>query len=189
MFDRLTLLVPPTVMPVTLEEARKHARVDGDDEDDLIELLIGMAASLIDGPDGIGYAMEAQTWKLTLDRFPSVIKLPMRPVVSVSSITYVGNDGSTITLAAESYRVIITGGLAQIEPVEGLAWPSTKNVTGAVNVTFVAGTGTPKPLKVAVLMMVSDAFDNREAQSKVEIKQNKAVSDILDRYRVGWAVA
>lgn len=189
MFDRLTLVTAPAALPVSLAEAKAHLRVDHDDDDALISALINSAVAQIDGPDGIGYAMQAQTWRLTLDAFPAVIRMPMRPVVSVSSITYVGTDDVTATFPAESYRVVIAGGAALIEPVHGVSWPSTKDVLGAVNITFVAGVGAPHPLKQAILMMVADAYEHREAQAAADLKPNRAVDAILSRHRVGWAVA
>jgi uncharacterized phiE125 gp8 family phage protein len=189
MYDRLTLVTGPATKPVTLAQARAQLRVDDTVEDALITGLIDVATAQIDGPDGIGYAMEAQTWRLTLDVFPPVIRLPLRPVVSVSSITYVGNDSVTTTFPAESYRVVISGGVAVIEPVHGVSWPSTKDVIGAVNVTFVAGEGAPAALKQAVLMIIADLEQNRQAQAETELKPNMAVESILSRYRMGWASA
>lgn len=189
MFNRLTLVTAPAALPVTLSEAKAQLRVDHSDEDALISALIASAVAQIDGPDGIGYAMQAQTWRLTLDAFPAVIRLPMRPVVSVSAITYVGSDDVTATFPAESYRVVIAGGTALIEPVHGVSWPSTKDVLGAVNITFVAGVGAPDPLKLAILMMITDAYENRAAQDAKDLKPNRAVESILSRYRVGWAAA
>ena len=81
----LRLVTPPASPPVSLAEAKAFLRVDHDAEDDLIAGIIAAATNLLDGRTGIlGRCLEAQTWELAIDRFPSAeVQLPLGPVVSV----------------------------------------------------------------------------------------------------------
>ena len=57
------LVTPPTAEPVTLPDMKAHLRVDHDDEDELISLLIDGATAHLDGWRGVlGRAILPQTW-------------------------------------------------------------------------------------------------------------------------------
>lgn len=185
MFDRLTLVTAPASAALTLAEVKSHLRVDHADEDTLITALIADATAMIDGPDGIGFCMVAQTWRLTLDTFPACIRLPLRPAVSVSSLTYLDTAEVEQTLPAASYRVSIAGGQGVITPATGTAWPGTASVTGAIKVNFVAGTGVPAPLRQAMLLMIGDSYHNREASLDARSVVNPAIDRRLNPYRTG----
>lgn len=189
MFERLTLVTAPATPALTLAEVKAHCRVDFDDDDALLSALIDAATGAIDGPDGIGFAMVAQTWKLTLDCFPAKIRLPLRPAVSVSAIRYQNAADATQTLDASAYRVSIAGGIATITPAVGTAWPGVLSAPGSVEVEFVAGEGVPALLKSALLLMVGDWYENREAQTDRPLSPNPAVEAILSRYRAGQVTA
>ena len=94
--------------PITLEEAKRHLRVDLTFEDDDIETWITAARQ--DAEDFQGRAWITQTWMLTLDHFPGwcfcerrdgrcnhhrqfdgmAIKVPRPPLQSINFIKYLG---------------------------------------------------------------------------------------------------
>lgn len=189
MWDRLTLVTAPVTDPVTLTEAKAHLRVDHTDEDTLIGALVDAATAMIDGPDGIGFAMVAQTWKLSLDAFPREIVLPLRPAVSVSAIRYLDVNGDQQTLASSVYRFSVSGGTGRITEDIGQAWPATACLPNAVEVEFVAGEGVPPALKAALLLIIGDLYANREAMVPGQMAPNPAVEAILGRYRSGAVAA
>jgi len=173
----LKLVTGPSVEPVTLSEAKTHMRVDHDDEDSLISALIVAARERIDGKEGIlNRAIIQQTWELTLDdEFPDEIEIPLPPLQSVSSITYVDTDGDTQTLAADQYRVIDSVEPARIVPANDVTWPTPREQTEAIMVKFVAGhedsgaspqdlaDNVPQVIKQAILLTVSHWYEHREA--------------------------
>jgi uncharacterized phiE125 gp8 family phage protein len=200
-WDRLSLVTAPTVLPVTLGEAKAQCRVDHDEVDDLIAGYIASAVGLIDGPRGIGICMVSQQWKLTLDGFPRSIRISLGPLISVDSITYVDMDGATQTLDAADYRVVNAGDLVRIEPAYGASWPSVRNVSGSVVITFTAGyrnTATsqgaefvPADLRQAILMMVEHFHLNAGAVTThgTPAVVPLGVEHILWRHRVGTVTA
>lgn len=85
-----------------------------------------------------------QTWDLVMDRFPFLfIELQRPPLISVTSVQYVDEDGDTQTLDSSQFRVIQqTGPRARrswIERDEDVTWPVTRRQSDAVTVTYRAG--------------------------------------------------
>lgn len=131
-----------------------------------------------------------QTLDRVLDRFSHVITLP--PCQSVTSITYVDQDGITQTLAADQYQVDVSGEPARITPAYGLVWPSPRCQPNAVTVRFVAGYGAsaavPDGIKQWMLMRISTLYENRaemtvDARGMVQIPPS-FIDGLLDPYRV-----
>ena len=159
----LTLVTPPPVEPVTLEEARQHLRLDADGspashpDDDLVNGLIQAAREWAES-----YTRRAfveQTWKLTLNRFPQAkwevprgwqnerqqpIELPLPPLRSVASVTYTDSDGASQTWDSSKWTTHKPDGPrampGHIRPVHDETYPT--NVLDApdvVTVEFTAG--------------------------------------------------
>jgi uncharacterized phiE125 gp8 family phage protein len=162
--------VAPANPPVTLSEAKAHCRVDHADEDALLTSLVAAAVAHLDGWSGVlGRAIVTQTWRQDFDGFGGVgdlrLRLPM-PAASVVSLVYVDGEGDSQTLDPDAYvlRADVLG--SYIEPAYGEAWPTTRNQTGAVRVTFTAGAAVadvPQPIKQAILLLVGHWYANREA--------------------------
>lgn len=134
-----------------------------------------------------------QTLDLYLDRFPDEwINLP--PLQSVTSITYIDENGADQTLAADQYQVDSCGEPAGIAPAYGLTWPSTRDQKNAVKVRFLAGYGdssdVPDCIKHWMLMRIKQAYDNRDAvvigSSVIEFPFSY-VDGLLDSERV-WGL-
>jgi hypothetical protein len=152
----------PTAEPVSLDALKLHLRIDGSDEDDLLTAFTAAARGTCESFQGRAYV--AQTWRVTLDRFPGggeewtadkefvasadpnaagTIRVPRPPLISVTSIAYVDTDGDSQTLDAADYTVDTASEPGRIVPAYGEDWPSTREQPGAVTVTFVAGYATP----------------------------------------------
>src|SRR5215471_9282727 len=67
----LRRIVAPTVMPISLDQAKAQLRVFSNDQDDLITGYIKAATDFIDGEWGfLGRALVTQSWRVTFDSFP-----------------------------------------------------------------------------------------------------------------------
>lgn len=167
----LKLIIAPVDNPLTLAAAKQHLRVDHSDEDTLISSYVDSAFKLLDGRDGtLGRALVPQTWELTLDRFPaSVIRLPLPPLVSVTSVKYKDSDGNTQTADPSLYTVDDISEPAWVVRNSGSAWPTTYSGINAVQVRFLCGyplvstlPSTPSPIVNAMKLMVANWYANRE---------------------------
>lgn len=178
MWSRLSLITAPAPA-LSVDQVREELRIDHFHEDVKIAEMIDAAAGLIDGPDGIGFAMMAQVWRLALDRFPPAIRLPLRPVVSVDAVRYDTVEGEQ-TLDAAAYHVALIGGAAAITPVTG--WPSHECRPGAVRVDFTAGEGVPHALRQAMLLTMRHWHDG-------ETGTPVAAEALMARFRSGSVAA
>src|SRR5690606_32636730 len=99
----LRVTAGPTSLPVTLEDAKVHLRVDHDDEDGLITQYLAAATEWAE--DFQGRAFVTRTYQLTMSRFPKTrpIYLPRPPLQSVTSISYYDRDDAQQTVDASDY--------------------------------------------------------------------------------------
>jgi len=172
----LQVASPPTVEPVSLEEAKAHARVFVEDDDAYLGLLIRAARRHCEGRCNRSFAV--QTYALTLDGFPAFdlssyrrpgrirpgpIELPRPPLVSVESIAYVDADGVDQVLDPARYRVS-PGTPGRVQSAAGEGWPATQDGDDAVSIRYVAGWPAeelPEDAKLALLMLVGHWYDTR----------------------------
>ncbi len=164
----LSIVTPPSALPVNIERETRFARMGGDTyEVDTVAELIETATARLDGPKGfLGRALMRQTWDATLDRFPPcdrIVRLPLPPLRSVTSVTYLDTNAATQTFSADSYRVVgdDQGGIIALKPSE--AWPATMCGPGAITIRFIAGYDTvPAEIRSEIVAMAAYWFDNRD---------------------------
>lgn len=110
MLISIAVVEPPTRRVVSLEDAKEHLKVDGDDEDFLIQGLIDAAMGYLDGPDGVlGRALAPQTIVAVFDG-PGPHRLPIEPVISAEAVTA---DGITTVTFEAGYPAGVPGPIKQ----------------------------------------------------------------------------
>lgn len=178
------LITPPTVLAVTLAQAKENLRVDSPDMDALITLWIeGIVSSL---EHEIGQRLMSQTWRVTLDEFPDEINLP-HPVISITSVTYLDEDDVEQTLAPAAYRLNAKAYATTITPINGTVWPATSLERGAVTIECVCGHGataadTPKNAQLYILAKLVEQFDPA-TRTERDTVQSAFVERLLDACR------
>lgn len=162
----------PTTLPVTLAEVKAALDIGYVEKDDLIEGLMAAAVSYLDGWSGIlGRCLCEQTWRQDFDYFCWDLRLPMFPVLSVSSVKYTDTNGVEQTVAASSYQVLTDGLGSFVRFRNGFSFPTTKAFeSAAVRVTYVCGhedgddeNPVPQAIKQAIVLLVRHWFDNPSA--------------------------
>lgn len=183
-WDRLARVGDPA-RSISLELAKSHLRVDGPDEDYLIDTLIQAATDHIEGPNGAGLSLAAQQWLMYAESFPLKFEIPIGPLVSVDSIAYIDTDGASQTLATSVYEVDIERGLIRAKTDQ--SWPSVDTVYKAITVTFTAGySEIPSDLVAAMLLILGHLYKNREETvEKALTSIPMGAESIIDRYRRG----
>ncbi len=202
-----SLVTAPTVEPVTLDELKAYAKIDGSDEDSLLSLLIATARRLAE--QYTGRAFITQTWLLTQDSFSSYVEdvppagvylapsptaisdfetvhLPRQPVQSVESVKVTDPAGVVTTVAAATYWLDTAN--ADLALNQGQSWPTSLRDSAAVAVTFKAGYGdaagnVPAEIRQAVLMQATAMYGNRMCTDIAP-----GVAAILDSYRTAEAL-
>lgn len=174
MWRGVKVKVRPAVAPLGAALLRTRLRIDPTGEapvdtadSALLESFEAAAVALIDGPDGIGVALMAQTWTRTLDQFEPMLALPGAPVVSVSEVRYMDPDGAWQVVDPAVYRLLDGRDQAALVPVLGASWPVVASAPDVVEVDYVLGAETPTlahpSLVAAVGLMVGHFWENREA--------------------------
>ncbi|MEH2476243.1 putative phiE125 gp8 family phage protein [Nitrobacteraceae bacterium AZCC 2161] len=166
---RLTLIQSPNAEPLTADEVRERLNIGSEVTDAALESFIASSRLGLDGVDGyLGRALITQTWRGTLDGFPSyydhhhcghAIVIPLPPLQSINSITYVDGSGATQTIEDGDYQ-IVPGPRPYIVPAYGKSWPPARFQRDAVEIEFVAGYGdngsdVPEPIRCAIALQVS----------------------------------
>ena len=208
----LTLIEPPEDDPVSLEEAKDHCRFPYDDEDNLIVGLIKAATASVEKHTGL--ALITQTWEYRRDEFERPllltdatltgtrpIRIPISPIQSVNSFSYVDADGETTVLYdSVGSPVVDTGEIAidlhsrpaRIVPLANVTWPTSMYAANSLVIQVVAGFGdhpdsVPAPLKQAILLLVGHWFQNRgtmaEVSSRSMVEIPNGISFLIDPYR------
>jgi len=177
----LTLFTPPTLEPLTLQQAKDHLRVEHNDDDSIIEPLIAAAREEVEGPDSVyGRALLTQTWDWTLPCFPrrrtTKLLLPLPPLRSVDLVSYIDTAGDPQTWSAAEYRVDITETPGTLEPAFGFDWPQAQAISRAVTIRFTAGWGAnpadlPATIPWALLLMIGHWYTHRETAGKDALKE------------------
>jgi len=142
---QLTLTTAHTADPVSLGEVRRWLNFyDGVTEDeDVLEALIDEAYEELEQRTNRKFC--AQTWTVTLDwdEVGDEIRLPLVPLVSVSSIKTTDDDGTETTVGTSNYQVR-AGENPRIVLTDTGEWPSDARDYDAMAITCVVGYNATK---------------------------------------------
>jgi len=188
---QLTLVTPPAVPLLSVDEAKAHLRIEHDVDDDYIESLIETATARIDGRDGwLRRALVNQVWKLELPWFPVArcIALPMPPLQLVSSIKYFDHNDAEQTLSADTYEVVKTTDEGYVYLKTGESWPATWERQGAVAIEFTAGYGetadkVPANIRHAVKIEIAGLYGADRGDEGKEVKPSPAIRRLLGPHK------
>lgn len=158
------ILAGPAEEPVSLVEAKAFLKVDDTAEDALISTLIGAARLHVESVTG--KALLAQSWRVVLDSWPEggVVKLPVSPLLSVTGIAAIDENGGSHEIAlaqflSEPDRLIV--------PPVVIGMPALRTRQG-LEIDYVAGFGAepadvPADLRQALLGLVAHWYEHRDA--------------------------
>jgi len=147
----------PIVEPVTVDQIRRHCKIEEDEEDLLIEQKIPAAREWVE--NYTGRIVAQRTLVQHFRAWGTYLELRRRPIVAVVSIAYNGLAGdATLTDAAFS-----TG----LNPVRiypsGTGWPPLRT-GGSITVAYTAGYAAgevPPSMIEAIIVLVAGMLDER----------------------------
>lgn len=169
MTERYTRLPTTRALPITLDQAKTHLRIDFQSEDLTIKNLIEGARDWLE--IRIARTLTNTQWKLTRSYFPWDCEIMLRfpPLVSVDAFEYYNVDNVLQLWDPANYHVIfddfICGG---VEQATDISWPTAYNRPDAIQITFTAGYGinadkVPAIIQRALLLLVGHWYEHREA--------------------------
>lgn len=195
LWNRVTIAAAPATPVdnlISLDDLKAFAGIDGDEAGITADLtrFLKTAVAMIDGPQGIGYALLTQDWCLTLDHFVPCIHLPGAPIKSVQSIKYDDPDGTEQTLDPELYHIDLGTQPVRLTPAYRKSWPITRAMPGSVRITYRLGeedgTSVHPRLIDFICLVVSTRDKFREAVTATPsvVKEIPyGISSILDDFR------
>ena len=195
-----TLKTAPVAEPISLDEAKRHLRIDIDetDHDDYLQDLITVAREQV---ETITWRkLVTQTWYAYLQDWPrgEYIELPFGNLQSVtpevidgvSGIKYIDSDGDTYAWVSTEYIVGTDYQHGRITLADGYTWPNESLYpSNPIVVEFICGYGlavsVPPQIKHAMKMIMSELFENRETSIiGVSFQEMDTVNNLLSDYRL-----
>lgn len=145
--------------PITLDMAKAHLRVTTDDDDEYISSLISSAREYAEGYHDVSYGTKEVL--AVADSLMPVFELPVTPVNSVTSVVWKDTDGVSHDVTDKyvfdeySSRLILDGEINYGD--------STSVAVNPVEIAFTAGMTPRKRTIQAMLIMIGEWYENREA--------------------------
>lgn len=162
------LITAQTEWFIELPEAKDHLEESGEDNDAYIQALIYAVQSTAEEQNDLG--LNEATFEIYLDKFPNEIEIWMWPVASIESVKYTDTDGDSQTVDKDDYATDLVSKPARIIPNSDFSWPATLETPNAVQIQFKTGFTSPAVIPAdisqALLMILSDWFDNREDKGR-----------------------
>ncbi|MES2902818.1 MAG: hypothetical protein V4696_01410 [Pseudomonadota bacterium] len=145
---------------LSLADARAHLNLTADDSfhDTAVIALRDAAIDFVERYTGKALSQRLFEW--TLDRFTSVINLPIGPVASDGAgISYYDSEGVDTPLVDGDWFF----GRDRIVAAYGKSWPYANGHPGGVRITFKAGyeADIPPMLLAGVKLAMTSLFENR----------------------------
>lgn len=177
------LLTPPAVEPVTLEEAKIAARIDGSTAfDALVPGLIRAARETAEQETGRQFM--AQTHRTELADWPASSDIISVHQATAAAVSY-WTGSAWATLAGSAYEFGAVGNGTALAPALGTAWPTLgdKVVGPRVRIDLTAGTtdaaDVPECVKLYIKACVAYAIDNPSDPAPP-----RSLASLLDSARV-----
>lgn len=182
----LTLVTPPVLEPVTLEELKSQTHITHDVQDTTLQSYLYAGRLRAEEYQRTSYI--TQTWRLTLDCIPTnPLKLLRGPVQSLVSVKVYDIDDTEHDVDLSNFYVETDHTPAKLMLKSSGSWPSvTLREIGAVKIEYVCGYGltgatVPATAKYAIILFASFADDNRAAD---ETEFPKSIHSLLQPTRI-----
>jgi uncharacterized phiE125 gp8 family phage protein len=164
MWQSPVVIAAPTAGPLSLAAAKEFLRLDADDTAFDGEVTVHLTGACQRIEQATGTRLMTQVVSLGAGSFADLARLPIGPVQSVDSITYVDPAGAEQELAEDAYELFGAELECGIRPTFGRAWPIAANRPGAITVEATLGYASlPPAIRVALLLTVRALFDDRSA--------------------------
>ncbi len=175
----------PAIEPITVEELKLFARIDGNDEDSLLGSFIASARMLLESY--LNRALIEQTITLRMDYWPGErIELPRSPLISITAVETLDESDVVTTYASTNYYVDIVSEPGAVVLKNGVTAPyNTVRFYGGYQIRYKAGYGStassvPTAIKDCLKQWATAMYENRLVGNDPPLE----IVPILDLYRV-----
>lgn len=161
------IITPPAIEPITVDEVKDFARIDGTDEDDMIEKYIIAARQACELY--LGRALITQTIRMSLDEWNvKEIKLQRPPLIAVTSITTIDEDDVETTYSSDNYYVVTDSIPGKVVIKSGSTVPTNSvRCSSGFRITYTAGYGTaasdvPQAIRTSLKLWTTAIYETRD---------------------------
>lgn len=172
-----TLTTGPTSEPINVADVKKQLNITYSDDDGYLLNLISAARRYYE--NYTSRALHDQTWTQYRDGFATEMRLWRHPILDVTSVKYIDENGTQQTLGSSKYRVDTQN--ARITEAYNETWPTPRHVTNSVEIAYRAGyvdtaaspdTGSiPEQSRQALLILVAHWYSTgREMTSDMRVE-------------------
>jgi len=190
------LKTAPSKMPITLEEAKNHLRLELDFtvDDEYIKTLISTATQTAE--QFLHRRLITQTWYYYLNCWPGLtaIDIIFGRLQSVTSIKYKDTAGDETTWDSGNYIVNIDSDPGQIVLDYNKSWPTAALYpSNPITVEYVcgyglAGSNVEANIIHAIKIIISNLYENRESEviSAGTLFELPTVLNLLTPFKIDW---
>jgi len=192
------IITPPDEL-ITVAQAAAFMRLDSyASESDVISAITTASRQWCE--EYLNRAIGPQTLETIRDGFPIYGKrgVTLRsPLISLTSVKYLdtSNTEQTLTLNTDFFLDDDSDQPA-VRPYS--TWPVALGISNSVKVRYTAGYNDPsespntwplpKTIRQAMLMLIADMYENREAQSEKPLTANRTIENLLSMYRLEMGI-
>lgn len=182
------LITPPVAEPLTLAEAKAWLRVEHDDDDAVIGVLITSARSLVE--QETRRALITQSWRVVRDAWPAGgrIEVSPAPVRQVVAARVYDSAGVAQAVDATLFTLATGGAPGVLGFLPGsLPWPG--RAVAGIEVDIETGYGAdgsavPEPLRQAIRLLVAHGYENRGGMPGDNARMPATAAALIAAYRV-----
>lgn len=175
----------PVSEPVTVEELKLFARIDGSDEDTLLESFIASVRRLTE--DYLNRALIEQTITLKMDLWPcEVIELPRPPLISITAVETLDESGAVTVYSSSNYYTDIHSEPGLLILKNGVTPPqNTERYYGGYQIRYKAGYGdsatdVPSAIITCIKQWATAMYENRAVGSEPPVE----TQTMLELFRI-----
>ena len=161
----ITRLSAPLAAILTLEEVKRHLRIEHDDDNAYLTDLIAQSTAHLESVSGL--RLLTQTWRQYLDAMPQSrsIRLAVQPVQSIAAMQAYDEAGNPQAVSPASLELDAVSSPPRLVVHEAV---QTAKAVNGIEIDIVAGYGdtpadVPDSLRRALLLLVAHAYEFRGA--------------------------
>ena len=174
----------PSIEPISVEDVKEFARIDGTDEDEFIDVLISSVRR--NAESYLGRAFIQQTIRLVMDFWPDgVINLPRPPLISIDKVATLDEDDDETEYSSDNYYAITESVPGKLVIKKGSTSPTnTSRYHGGFLIEFKAGYGTysgkvPTPIILGLKQWVAAVYEDRAIDMQNPPPQARKALDLF----------
>jgi uncharacterized phiE125 gp8 family phage protein len=204
----LTVTAQPTGEPVSIEQVKRHCRIDSNADDDLLAGYLTAARVMAEGYLSRALLTQTLLWTLRPSSTPprgrhrlhGTLELPRDPVQAILAVTTLDEWGNATTIAPAALPVtppaVIRGYVADLAAEPAMLWIGPETVLSGgfalsctrlqhLQVSMVAGYGAaedvPQAVTLAIMMTTAFLYEHR---GDAAAAMPDAATWLLDRHRL-----